>query len=229
MLSLPSLSALQNLPRWLVHRFAPQGRTRPITTREQLISFLDDNAAYIAQKCAYAYCHARMGKLAYDALKEPYFQDKMEVCRWEGYAVILSDLVLNTALLFQERLGANAPPTKEFEQLYRDVLALHPIPKHRKDWCERQKAFGRRIASAMDMALKNRPLSVKQIASVGGKALFDLVPMGQIFKDNDKEIFFSTVRLCQMNADDDLRTRCNPKQIWNENSDKNSNKSRGKP
>ena len=89
----------------------------------------------------------------------------------------------------------------------------HPLPSHRKDWRERQKAFDRRIA----FALKNRPLSIKQIADVGGKALFELVPMGQIFKDNDKEIFLSTVRLCQMNADDDLRARCDPQQIWNEN------------
>ena len=217
MLTLPSRSALINLPRWLAYRFSPIKRKRPIATREQLIRFLDDNAAYIAQKCAYAYCHARMGKLAYDALKEPYFQEKMEVCRWEGYAIMLEDLLLNTAFWFHERLGkrlgAKTPETKEFENLYRDVLALHPLPSHRKDWRERQKAFDRRIA----FALKNRPLSIKQIADVGGKALFELVPMGQIFKDNDKEIFLSTVRLCQMNADDDLRARCDPQQIWNEN------------
>ena len=130
---------------------------------------------------------------------------------------LLSDLILCTAFWFHERLGkrlgAKTPETKEFEKLYRDVLALHPLPSHRKDWRERQKAFDRRIA----FALKNRPLSIKQIADVGGKALFELVPMGQIFKDNDKEIFLSTVRLCQMNADDDLRARCDPQQIWNEN------------
>ena len=219
MLLLPSLEALQNLPRWFARRLMPLGRTRAIATREQLIGFLDDNAAYIAQKCAYAYCHARMGKLAYDALREPYFQNKMEVCRWEGYAVILSDLVLGAAFWFQERLGAQTPPTKEFEKLYRDVLALHPVPPHRKDWRERQKAFERRIAIAMNMGmnmtLKNRPLSLQQIASVGGKTLLNLVPMGQIFKDNDEEIFLNTVRLCQMNANDDLRARCNPQQIWN--------------
>ena len=213
MLTLPSRSALINLPRWLAYRFSPIKRKRPIATREQLIRFLDDNAAYIAQKCAYAYCHARMGKLAYDALKEPYFQEKMEVCRWEGYAIMLEDLLLNTAFWFYECLITKMPETKEFENLYRDVLALHPIPSHRKDWRERQKAFDRRIT----FALKNRPLSIKQIADVGGKALFELVPMGQIFKDNDKEIFLSTVRLCQMNADDDLRARCDPLQIWNEN------------
>ncbi len=212
MLHLPSLSALQNLPRWLAQRFTPFARKRAITTREQLARFLDDNSAYIAQKCAYSYCHARMGKLAYDALREPYFQNKMEVCRWEGYAVILSDLVLSTAFWFQECLGAKTPATKEFEKLYRDVLALHPVPPHRKDWHERQQTFDRRIA----VALKTRPLSVKQTASVGGKALLDLVPMGQIFKDNDKDIFLSTVRLCQMNANDDLRRRCNPQQIWTE-------------
>ncbi len=208
---LPSRSALTNLPRWLAHRFSPLRRKRPVTTRDQLIQFLNDNAAYIAQKCAYAYCHARMGKLAYDALKEPYFQNKMEVCRWEGFAVILSDLVLRTAFWFQEHLGKQTPKTKEFETLYRDVLALHPVPPHRKDWREPQQAFARRIA----VALKNRPLSVTQTASVGGKALFKLVPMGQIFKDNDEEIFLSTVRLCLMNADEELRARCNPQQIWN--------------
>ncbi len=212
MIALPFRSALQNLPRWLADKLNVLARKRPITTREQLIRFLDDNAAYIAQKCAYAYCHARMGKLAYDALKEPYFQNKMEVCRWEGYAVILSDLVLRTAFWFQERLDADMPATKEFERLYRDVLARHPIPKHRKDWREQQQTFKRRIA----VALKNRPLSIRQTAEVGGKALFNLVPMGQIFKDNDEKIFLNTVRICLMNADDDLRTRCDPRQIWNE-------------
>ena len=214
--ALPSRSAWQNLPQWLVHRFTPLAKKHPITTREHLLHFLDNNAAYIAQKCAYAYCHARMGKLAYDALKEPYFQNKMEICRWEGYAVILSDLVLLTAFWFQEQLGKQTPTTKEFAKLYRDVLARHPIPPHRKDWREQYKTFDRRIA----VALKNRPLSVKRIARSGGKNLFNLVPMGQIFKTNDEEIFLSTVRLCIMNADDELRNRCNPQQMWNTNTKK---------
>ena len=151
-----------------------------------------------------------MGKLAYDALKEPLFQQKMEVCRWEGFAVILSDLVLRTAFMFKESLGKNAPAAKEFESIYSDVLARHPMPTHRKNWHDQQRAFQRRLYAA----LKNRPSSVKNTSEIGAKALLKLVPLGDAFKTHDHDIFVSTVRLCEMNFEQELLARCKPESLW---------------
>lgn len=151
-----------------------------------------------------------MGKLAYDALKESFFQQKMEVCRWEGFAVILSDLLLITAFWFKDQLGKQAPSALEFAKIYGEVLAKHPLPEHRKNWDEPKKTFQRRI----DVALKNRPLSVKSVAEVGGRALLKLVPLGDLFKDHDSDIFLNTVRLGEMNFERNLHESCNPKDLW---------------
>ena len=84
------------------------------------------------------------------------------------------------------------------------------MPVHRKNWLDKQKDFQRRL----EVALKNRPSSVKNTAEVGGKALLELVPLGDAFKKHDHDIFMSTVRLCEMNFEQELLACCKPKELW---------------
>lgn len=165
-----------------------------IADRAGLITFLDRNAALVAQKCAIDYCRGKAGTFSQSLFREKPFIEALTRCRWESYAAVLSDLVLITeARLFEpaRTLGAGAGLKPALAALYREVLLSHPVPAHRpQGWNDVIAEFDRRQAGFDAQAA---PLPDK-IILFSARRLFDTLPIHTNMRQFDEEIVFGAVR-----------------------------------
>src|SRR5512134_2425124 len=128
-------------------------RLRParIAAVDALGTFLQERASRIAQKCAIDYCRGKTGLASYALFTEKPFLDALDVCRWEAFAAVLSDLLI----LVEGQLRAQV----EFEQrvklretlaaMYSSILAALPVPAHRSHgWDDATELFLRRFTAA---------------------------------------------------------------------------------
>ncbi len=70
----------------LLHLF----RRRPIRDVEHLVTFIDENAAFLVQKGIYEYSRARAGHYSKVLFSEATFQEAIEKSRWSAYPLGLS-------------------------------------------------------------------------------------------------------------------------------------------
>ena len=66
-------------------------RPPPIRDAEELADFIDQQAAFVAQKGIYEYSRARAGHYAKVLFKEPEFQAACDVSRWRAFPIGLGD------------------------------------------------------------------------------------------------------------------------------------------
>ena len=106
-------------------------------------------AAFLAQGASYSYLRARSGIMGPSLFQDPAFGAALEVCKWEGFGMAAQDLTLMLEadarpLMGRERRGVAAA----VGALYRDALALEPLPPHRAavGWDDLIAAFEARAA-----------------------------------------------------------------------------------
>lgn len=159
-------------------------RPGPIDSAAGLQAFLDERAAFVAQKTIVAYCQMKTRVHLPDLLKDAGFRDAFERSRWESFAIALSDLMIivdgdlrtgleeDTAEILAARMRA----------MYRAILNGHPQPAYRVDgWEDVFEAFDRRLA----VARLAPPKPVREVASHGAKRIFDLLPIHPSLRERD--------------------------------------------
>jgi hypothetical protein len=182
------------------------GRTRspPVTTASELAEFLGAQTAYIAQRSVIEYCRARTG-LNWDKLfAEPSFLDRLEVCRWEAYAVVLAE-VAELALIRLRRYGA-ADPTTYLAGLVlaaHAALLRHPVPAHRTSWTDAADFIEQHLARALIAA----PRPVHLLGLHSADVIFDLLPIHAELRRQDRMMFQNSVRFAICGAFDEMTRR----------------------
>jgi hypothetical protein len=182
------------------------GRTRspPVTTASELAEFLGAQTAYIAQRSVIEYCRARTG-LNWDKLfAEPSFLDRLEVCRWEAYAVVLAE-VAELALIRLRRYGA-ADPTTYLAGLVlaaHAALLRHPVPAHRTSWTDAADFIEQHLARALIAA----PRPVHLLGLHSADVIFDLLPIHADLRRQDRTMFQNSVRFAICGAFDEMTRR----------------------
>ncbi|MGE0153322.1 MAG: hypothetical protein AB7R90_11955 [Reyranellaceae bacterium] len=165
-----------------------------INDRASLATFLDRNAALVAQKCAIDYCRGKAGTFSQSLFREKPFIEALTLCRWESYAAVLADLTLIVeAKLFESaRALAAADRLKPaMAALYRQVLHQHPVPAHRpQGWDDAVAEFEVRQAEFDPAAA---PLA-DRIALHSARRLFETLPIHTNMRQFDEEIVFGAVR-----------------------------------
>jgi hypothetical protein len=182
------------------------GRTRapPVMAANELADFLGAQTAYIAQRSVIEYCRARTG-LNWDKLfAEPSFLDRLEVCRWEAYAVVLAE-VAELALIRLRRQGAAAPATylPGLVQTAHAALLRHPVPAHRTSWTDAADAIERHLAQALMAA----PRPVHLLGVYSADVIFDLLPIHADLRRHDRVMFQNSVRFAICGAFDEMTRR----------------------
>ena len=123
--------------------FLPAPKARTLVALQQL---LDREAAYLAQKSVIDFARNELGSLSAQAFDDRRFLDKLAVCRWEGFAATLGDMV---ALAHAQLLDAGAPrPALDgrLGDLYAAIRAGHPRPDHRaQGWDAEIAALRKRL------------------------------------------------------------------------------------
>ena len=175
-----------------------------MTTCEQLADFVAAQTAYVAQRSVIEYCRARTGFNWEKLSLEQSFLDRLEVCRWEAYAIVLAE-VAELALIRLRRDGV-ADPEAYLPGLVaaaHAALLRHPVPGHRTSWTDAAEAIERHLARAVLAA--PRPVHLVGIRSAD--AIFDLLPIHADLRPQDREMFRNSVRFAICGAFDAM-SRC---------------------
>ncbi|WP_374304217.1 hypothetical protein [Ferrovibrio sp.] len=162
-----------------------------VSTPDELKAFAAGEAAYLAQKTVIGYCRV---KTLYDyekLLKEPLFRDAQEICRWEGFASTLGDiLVLIEGWLRPSDASARRKLADSLAALYPEILN-EAVPAHRKDWADAIAAFQARF----DESRLAEPAAPEQLVTASAKLIHELVPIADRLKRNDREVIVGDLRL----------------------------------
>jgi hypothetical protein len=191
--------ALSSLRRLLGSR-----RWAPVTSVQELADFLAAQTAYVAQRSVFEYCRARTG-LNWDKLAlERQFLDRLEVCRWEAYAIVLAE-VAELAMIRLRRDGAADPQAYVPGLIAAAHAALlrQPVPGHRASWSDAADALERHLARAVLAA----PRPVHLLGVQSADAIFELLPIHAALRPEDREMFRNSVRFAICGAFDAM-SRC---------------------
>jgi hypothetical protein len=187
-----------------LRRLLGSRRWAPVTTGEELADFLAAQTAYVAQRSVIEYCKARTG-LNWEKLSlEQSFLERLEVCRWEAYAIVLAE-VAELALIRLRRDGAATPEAylPGLVAAARAALLRHPVPSHRTSWTDAADALERHLARAVLAA----PRPVHLLGVQSADAIFDLLPIHASLRPEDREMFQNSVRFAICGAFDAM-SRC---------------------
>lgn len=147
----------------------PAQKVRTLVALQQL---LDREAAHLAQKSVIDFARNELGSLSAQAFDDQRFLDKLAVCRWEGFAATLADMVV---LAHAQLLTAEVPrPALDARlgDLYAAVLTSYPRPDHRlQGWEPEIAALRKRLADRPD-----GPANPQADAAATGAMVFNTLP-----------------------------------------------------
>ena len=191
----------------MLRRIIAHFRPPPIASRAALQQFLSASGAYLAQRSTYEFSRNTLSYYGQGAWHDPTFQELMRVCRWESRAAVLADQVV----LAEGQLRRSAAPphalVAPLAELYRDLLAEHPVPAHRpQGWGADIEALRARL-DRVQLAL---PLGAPEVARVGAKRVFEVLPVYSQYRDSDFQVMENSIRFGMVSFSDQLRQRLRP-------------------
>lgn len=149
--------------------FLPAPKVRNLVALQQL---LDREAAYLAQKSVVDFARNELGSLSAQAFDDRRFLDKLAVCRWEGFAATLADMVVLAHALLLEAGVPRPALDARLGDLYRATLMGHPPPDHRaQGWDAEIAALRTRLAER-----PAGPANPQADATATGSKVFDTLP-----------------------------------------------------
>ncbi|KZD01353.1 hypothetical protein [Oceanibaculum pacificum] len=172
---------------------------------------MGEHASFVAQKCTFEYARARAGVNWDKLFKETPFQHAMEVCRWEAFCYVMSDI----AVILEGELRAHARG-REMELADRlvDVFTLclleHERPAHRpQGWDDEIAAFKERIALVQLAA----PRAPYDIGETSGGRIYKVLPIHSNLTRFDRELVTNNIRFALCRFHEDAQRRLVPDAI----------------
>lgn len=149
--------------------FLPTPKVRSLAALQQL---LDSEAAFLAQRSVIDFARNELGSLSAQAFGDPRFLAKLAVCRWEGFASILADMIVLTHARLLEAGVPRQVLDGRLSDLYRTILIGHPRPDHRtQGWDVEIAALRTRLAER-----PAEPANPQADATATGSKVFDTLP-----------------------------------------------------
>jgi len=171
----------------------------PIATADALRIFLEERAAFLAQKCAIDYCRGKTGLASYALFTE-------DVCRWETFVTVLGDLLIVTEGQLRQHVAAGRRPdlAAALERLYTAVLAALPAPPHRpQGWDDVIAALTERFRAAS----RGEPRQALDVADHSARRLFDTLPIHASMRELDEEVVYGAVRFRMISVSQEIKRR----------------------
>lgn len=181
-------------------------RPAPIATADALKTFLDERAAFMAQKCAIDYCRGKTGLASYALFTEKPFLDALDICRWETFVTVLGDLLILVEGYLRPHVaaGQHARLLEALKGLYLAVLVPMPFPAHRSHgWDDAKESFSARLMAA-SLA---EPQTALDVADHSAKRLFDTLPIHINMRELDEEPVYGSVRFRMIAVSQEMQRR----------------------
>ncbi len=149
-------------------------------------------AAFLAQGASYSYLRARSGMMGPRLFQDPAFGAALEVCKWEGFGAAAQDLTLMLEADARAHMGPDRRGVAAaLSALYRDAVALEPLPPHRaaRGWEDLATAFDARAV----FAVAAPPKGAADLAATTARRLMDFAPVEDSIRDADYEMVANNV------------------------------------
>jgi hypothetical protein len=181
------------------------GRRPPIRDAEALADFIDQQAAFLAQKGIYEYSRARAGHYAKVLFGEQDFQAAIEQSRWRAFP-------LGLALVGELVEGVLAPPgadrLRRLDVLGSLVLAIfdrYPTPAAltTQIWSDARAELARRL----QLVGLHPPKRVIDISEPFAEIYFDMMPIHESLRGRDFPTVRNYLRVTLCNIHDELIKR----------------------
>lgn len=193
----------------VLQRVLSRWRPAPIATVGGLRTFLEERALLIAQKCAIDYCRGKTGLASYALFSEETFLKALDVCRWEGFAAVLGDLLI----LAETHLRAEAGAQRRMQLrdalagIHSEILTAAAAPAHRaQGWQDVIASFAARLEAASAAA----PRPAVEVAEHSARRLFETMPIHSSYRELDEEVVFGAVKFRMVAVNGEMAQRMVP-------------------
>ena len=184
----------------------------PIRDAGALADFIDEQAAFVAQKGIYEYSRARAGHYAKVLFREQSFQEAVERSRWQAYPLGL----VMVGELAEGVLTAQAGLQRRFvlEPLARVVVAVfdrYPTPEAlgAQVWRDARNELERRL----QLIGLHPPKRAKDIPEPFADSYFALMPIHKKLRATDYGTTKNYLKVTLCNVHDELTRRIDAKAV----------------
>lgn len=184
---------------------------KPVTTRDELVAFLDSHAAFVSQKCITEYCRSKAGVNWDKLMLEKEFLDVVNASRWQAYVHVLDDLMVMLEGRLRERFeGRFEELANALVALESDIIKTHEIPIIPEGgWSEHLHALKSRIGFMQEGPVH----SSREIAKVSGEKLFMALPIHGRLRHHDHELVINSVRFLMLGVHGKMLHQIDPAKI----------------
>ena len=175
----------------------------PVSTRQELVDFIDSRSAYVSQVTLYTYVKARAGTQYPKLFENNDFLTSLRIARWHIYGAAVCDLTLFSAAQLYVHAGFSAEKAKDFaNNILDDILPDYPQDdidnSHFVEMCLRGK---QRAAMANWDSIATGPAAFESRSD----AVFRWAPIADELKCDDEEIVRNSIHLRWIGVRRDLK------------------------
>ena len=181
-------------------------RPPPIRDAAELAHFIDEQAAFVAQKGIYEYSRARAGHYAKVLFKEPAFQAACDVSRWQTFPLGLAMVGELAEGVLLPAWPADRPALVDaVRALVLGIFDRYPVPAalDAEIWAKSRADLDRHLKQ---MGL-HPPKWAKDIPEPFWEKYFDLMPIHENLRTRDAPTTRSYLRVTMINIHDELTKR----------------------
>lgn len=190
---------LSRIKNWL---FPPRA-----DTPETLEILLAVETSRLAQRATTGFCHAKSGSNAELLFKEAVFLEALEICRWNAFAMLLSDLTM----IVEGYLRPIDDIDKEL--LWAWLLKTHhnilASQQTMHDFTEAKSVFAERLGRAR---LAPPGPAVDQVTQ-SCQPIYDSLPIHESLRGDDFEVISGLIHFGAASFREILERRCSPSRI----------------
>jgi hypothetical protein len=181
-------------------------RAPPIRDPLGLADFIDQNAAFVAQKGIYEYARARAGHYSKVLFREQAFLDAIEHSRWRAYPLGLAMVAELVEGILRSHFADDR--NRQFDALMDLVLSVfdrYPVPPQlgEQAWSESRAELARRL----QLIGLHPPKSAKDIPEPFAQAYWDLMPIHEKLRTQDFPTTRSYLRITMCNIHEEFSKR----------------------
>ena len=175
----------------------------PVSTRQELVDFIDSRAAYVSQVTLYTYVKARAGTQYPKLFDNNDFLTSLRIARWHIYGAAVCDLTLFSAAQLYVHAEFSAEKAKDFaNSILDDILPDYPQDdidnSHFVEMCLRGK---QRAAMGNWDSIATGPAAFQSSSD----AVFRWAPIADELKCDDEEIVRNSIHLRWIGVRRDLK------------------------
>jgi hypothetical protein len=186
-------------------------RPPPIQDAGALADFIDENAAFLAQKGIYEYSRARAGHYAKVLFGEAGFQAAVEVARWRAYPLGLAMVGEMVEAALRPHAGDERRETEMLAALVLSVFDRYPVPAALGD--EAWRSLRDDLARRLQLVALHPPKRVIDIPEPFAEPYFNLMPIHEKLRGRDFPTTKSYLKVTLCNIHDKLTKRANPRAL----------------